>query len=101
MPRSIFDDDPLYRNVEDSTRRQDSGLSGDQDDWWEHPLVFLLAAVAAWVFLGGWRGVGLVVVVAIVVAALMWFRSTVAAIVTLTVGFLVLMLYIHIAWQFL
>lgn len=104
MP-SIFDNDPLYRKVGIEANDKPADAQFWRGDWWELPTVFVLACLDAWILLGGWRGVGLILLTAVYVAFLLLEQlkpGKAAGIVVFVATLLYLLglgLYIHIAWQ--
>lgn len=103
MP-SIFDNDPLYRKVGlETNNAMDKKVW--RDDWWELPTVLALACLDAWILLGGWRGVGLILLISVYVTFLLLEQmkagkvaNTVVAVATLLM-LLGVGLYVHLAWQ--
>ena len=76
---------------------------GDRDDFWEIVAyvggkVLLLALVwAIWDL----RGVGVVLIISVVAAVLLFARSALVSILAIVLGVLGLMIYFHLAWQVL
>ena len=76
---------------------------GDRDDFWE-----MLAYVGGYALLitlvwAVWdlRGVGVELIISVVAAVLMLARSALVSILAIVLGLLVLMVYFHLAWQYL
>ena len=76
---------------------------GDRDDFWEivaYIAGYVLLMVLVWAV---WdlRGVGVVLIISVVAAVLLFARSALVSILAIVLGVLGLMIYFHLAWQVL